>query len=139
MSSVEIPLKDWPTADDLEQQRLACTDRALAERLRRKRDIRRVLGDGQTFDLPVSVWRLGEAVLAGCCCEAYSALQQHLRGEFPETAVVCLNLANGSIGYLPPQHLYDSDVYPVWQTPFDRGSLEILEDGLKKGIRQLLE
>ena len=28
------------------------------------------------------------------------------------------------MGYLPPEGLYDRDVYQVWQTPFDRGSLE---------------
>src|SRR5690606_23777135 len=52
---VEIPLKDWPTADELEQQRQACTDRALEERLRRRRNIRRGIGDGKTLDLPIWV------------------------------------------------------------------------------------
>lgn len=135
---VSLPLKDWPTAEELEQQRRDCPDRTLAERLRRKRDIRRGLGDGSTYDLPFSVWKMGDAILIGCCCEAYSLLQQELRQRFPERPVICMNLINGSIGYLPPAESYDRDIYPVWQSPFDRGSLETLLEAMTRTIRQLL-
>lgn len=123
-ASVELPLKDWPSADELEKQRLACTDRALEERLRRKRDIRQSLGDGATYRLPVYAWRMGDVALVGTCCEPYSILQRELRRRFADRTLACMNLVNGSIGYLPPADLYDTEVYPVWQTPFDRGSLE---------------
>ncbi len=138
-TTVDLPLKDWPSADALEQQRLACTDRALEERLRRKRDIRRGIGDGSTYSLPVTVWRMGDAVLVGCCCEPYSSLQLELRRRFPDNIVVCMNLINGSIGYLPPAELYEIEVYPVWQTPFDRGSLERTLDTMTQAIRNVLE
>ncbi len=138
-TTVDLPLKDWPSADELEQQRLACTDRALEERLRRKRDIRRGIGDGSTYSLPVTVWRMGDTVLVGCCCEPYSSLQVELRRRFPDNIVVCMNLINGSIGYLPPAELYDTDVYPVWQTPFDRGSLERTLDTMTQAIRNVLK
>lgn len=49
-----------------------------------------------------------------------------------------MNLINGSIGYLPPEHLYDTDIYPVWQTPFDRGSLEITLEAMSSGITNLV-
>lgn len=137
-TSVELTLKDWPTADALEQQRLACTDRALEERLRRKRDIRRGLGDGTTFSLPITAWRIGDAVLVGSCCEPYSVLQQELRRRFPDHVVICMNLINGSIGYLPPAELYDTEVYPVWQTPFDRGSLERTLETMTQAIHNAL-
>ncbi|MEQ9408271.1 MAG: alkaline ceramidase [Fuerstiella sp.] len=135
--TAELELKNWPSADELEQQRLACTDRAVEERLRRKRDIRRSLGDGSSFALPVYAWRLGDAVVIGCCAEAYSALQQELRYRFPDRTVICLNLVNGSVGYLPPADLYDVDVYPVWQTPFARGSLERLMSVMIEMIEEL--
>jgi hypothetical protein len=137
-STVNLPLKAWPTAAELDQQRKNCSDRALQERLRRKQDIRRTLGDGNTFALPIWVWRIGDAVIAGSCCEAYSALQRELRQRFPNNAILCMNLANGSLGYLPPADKYDTDVYQVWQTPFARGSLEILIDKMSKVIGQLL-
>lgn len=137
-TEVELPIKNWPSAEELETQRLACEDRALAERLRRKRDIRRALGDAETYRLPISVWRMGDAVLAGCCCEPYSLLQTELRRRFDGQPIACMNLINGSLGYLPPAELYDLDVYPVWQTPFDRGSLELTLETMTKAIDHVL-
>ncbi len=131
-----LPLKDWPTAEQLEQQRQAAEDRALEERLRRKRNIRRALGDGPTFAMPLTVWRLGEAVLVGCMGESYAMLQQELRRRFPQRTIICMNLVNGSIGYLPPAALYDQDTYQVWQTPFARGSLEEVLDVLTTEIEK---
>lgn len=137
-STVALPLKDWPSADELERQRLACTDRALEERLRRRRDIRLGIGDGKTFDLPIVAWRIGDAVLVGSCCEPYSILQQELRRRFKDRTLICMNLINGSIGYLPPATLYDTDVYPVWQSPFDRGCLETTLEAMTGVINDVL-
>jgi hypothetical protein len=136
--TVELPLKDWPSADELERQRQACPDRALEERLRRKRDVRRALGDGKTFPLPFWVWRIGDAILAGSMMEAYSCMQRRLRQRFPGRAIVWLNLVNGSLGYLPPAEMYASEVYQVWQTPFARGSLETLAAACENIIESML-
>ncbi|MBD3674921.1 MAG: alkaline ceramidase [Planctomycetaceae bacterium] len=138
-TSQELPLKDWPTADELDRDYRSCEDRALAERLRRKRDIRRVLGDGSTFPLQVTAWRLGDAFLIGSCCESYSWIQQELRKQFADDPVVCLNLMNGSLGYLPPADLYEENLYQVWQTPFEKGGLERLFTGMVETLDQLLE
>ena len=35
-----LPIKNWPSAEELEKQRRECSDRALEERLRRKLNIR---------------------------------------------------------------------------------------------------
>ena len=137
-ASADLPLKNWPSAEELETQRLACTDRALEERLRRKLNIRLGVGNGSTFELPVHVWRIGDAVLVGSCCEAYSVLQRELRRRFPDTTILCMNLINGSVGYLPPAEFYDVDVYAVWQTPFDRGSYERLLETMTREIRDVL-
>ena len=136
-TSVELPLKDWPSAEELEQQRIACTDRALEERLRRKRDIRRSVGNGATYSLAIYAWRIGDAILVGSCCEPYSILQRELRRRFPERTILCMNLINGSIGYLPPADLYDTEVYPVWQTPFDRGCLEATIEAMACAIENM--
>lgn len=134
-TSVDLRLKDWPAADVLEQQRATCPDRALEERLRRRRDIRRELGDGETYALPLHVWTLGDAVLVGTMGEAYSSLQLELRKRFPTRTILVMNLINGSIGYLPPAQLYDADVYQVEQTPFARGSLEAVIDAFTRSIQ----
>jgi hypothetical protein len=135
---VTLPIKNWPSAEELESQRRKSTDRALEERLRRKLNIRLGLGDVSAFELPVHVWRIGDAVLVGSCCEAYSVLQRELRRRFPDTTILCMNLINGSIGYLPPAELYDEDIYSVWQTPFDRGSYECLLETMIRAIRDVL-
>lgn len=135
---VDLPLKNWPSAEELEAQRRRCRDQALEERLRRKLNIRLSIGEGPTYELPVHVWRIGDAVLVGGCCEAYSVLQRELRRRFPKTTIVCMNLINGSIGYVPPAELYDHDLYTVWQTPFDRGSHERLLEAMTREIRDVL-
>jgi hypothetical protein len=138
-ASVALPIKScWPSAEELESQRRKCTDRALEERLRRKVDIRLGIGDASTFELPLHVWRIGDAALVGTCCESYSVLQQELRRRFRDTTILCMNLINGSIGYLPPAELYDEDVYAVWQTPFDLGSYERLLETMTREIRDVL-
>jgi hypothetical protein len=125
--TVDLPLKDWPSAAELAAQFSGCTDRAIAERIRRRLRIREALGDGPTFPLEVWGWRIGEALVLGTMAEAYSSIQRSVRAAFPDREVVWLNLVNGSIGYLPPEPLYGVEAYQVWQTPFDRGSLEQLE------------
>jgi hypothetical protein len=137
-TSVVLPIKNWPSAEELESERRKCTDQALEERLRRKHNIRLSLGDASTFELPLHVWRIGDTVLVGSCCEAYSVLQRELRQRFPETTIVCMNLINGSLGYLPPAELYDQDIYAVWQTPFDRGSYERVLETMTREIRNVL-
>ena len=53
--------------------------------------------------------------------------------------MICMNLINGSVGYLPPADLYDVDAYPVWQTPFDRGCLERIGETMAGAIEELLD
>ena len=100
----------------------------MEERLRRKRDIRIGLGNSNSYELEVYLWRIGDTLLLGTCCEPYSILQTELRKRFPGETIVCMNLINGSLGYLPPAHLYGEDIYPVLQTPFAKGCLEQLID-----------
>ncbi len=137
-TTVDLPLKNWPAADELDQRRQACDDRAVRERLRRQRDIRRVLGDGCTHASPVWIWRLGDALLAASFWECYSTLQRQLRHRFPERCVVFGGLVNGSLGYLPPAALYETDAYPVWQTPVAAGGLERMTDCMMRTAADLL-
>lgn len=135
---VTLPLKAWPSVDELDQRWASCGDRALKERIRRRRNVRLAVGDGSTFSLPVSIWRIGDAVLVGSMAESYSLLQRELRRRFPQRAVVVGNLMNGSIGYLPPVDCYDRNIYQVWQTPFERGALELVVETMSEAIEELL-
>jgi hypothetical protein len=121
---VELPLKEMPTATEIEASLKACEDRVQAERLRRKLRVRRVVGEGKTAKIPLWVWRVGDGFFIGQPNEAYTLLQTGLRREFPKSAITVMNLVNGSIGYLARAELQGEDLYQVWQSPFDRGSLE---------------
>jgi len=137
-TSVVLPLKNWPSGEELERQRAAATDTCTRERLKRERDTRKAIGDGETFSLPLWVWRVGEAVFVAVASEAYSQLQQQIRGQFPDLTVVCTSLVNDSVNaYLPPAELYDKDIYQVWRTPFGRGSLELTIQALLQSVRQI--
>jgi hypothetical protein len=128
MVMVELSLKSLPSLADLEARWRECKDRVLKERLWRDRAIRKLVGDGPTTKMPLWVWRIGDALLAGQPNETYSYFQQHLRAIFKPATVAVMNVVNGWVGYLPPAALYDRDVYSVWQTPFARGGLERLTE-----------
>jgi hypothetical protein len=138
MVNVDLPLKSLPSIEELDRELRECNDPVLQERLRRKRAIRKVVGDGQSTAMPMWAWRIGDAVLVGQPNEAYSQLQRNLREELAPRAVAVMNLVNGSAGYLPPRELYSSDIYQVWQTPFAAGCLERTLQTADETIHSLL-
>ncbi|HYF00528.1 MAG TPA: hypothetical protein VEJ18_16530 [Planctomycetota bacterium] len=136
-ADVDLRLKELPSVAQIEAALAGCEDRVLAERLRRKRRVRQLVGDGDVARVPLWVWRVGDAYLVGQPNEAYSFLQTELRRTTPGRAVVAMNLVNGSIGYLPRETLYGRDLYQVWQSPFDRGSLERVTAAARRAIQEL--
>lgn len=139
MIEVELPLKPLPSLAEIETQWAECEDNVLKERIWRRRGIRKTVGDGTTTHMPLWVWRLGDSVLVGQPNEAYSEFQQQLRAEQAPNAVAVMNIVNGSTGYLPPENLYAEDIYPVWQSPFEKGSLELLTEKAIRITRSLLQ
>lgn len=140
MSEVPIGIKnDLPSVQELSAELAACEDPVLRERLQRKLRLRRSIGEEQIYRLPVWLCRAGQTLFVGAPVEAYSAWQIALREAFPSHAVVVMNLVNGALGYLPPSHLYQHDIYSVWQTPFDQGGLESLLERTVSEARRLIE
>lgn len=136
---LELPLQPWPSVAELDERLAGEQDRALVERLRRKRRIRAALGDGSITRMPFWVWRLGDACLLAIPNEAYSSLQRTLRRRLPRAPVIVATVVNGHTGYLPPDHLYDANAYPVWQTPYGRGSLERLTEAAAEALELLMQ
>jgi hypothetical protein len=139
MVEVELPLKPLPSLAEIETQWAECDDNVLKERIWRKRGIRKTVGDGDTTKMPLWVWRLGDSILVGQPNEAYSEFQQKLRKQLAPNAVAVMNIVNGSTGYLPPENLYAEDIYPVWQSPFEKGSLEVLTENAIRITRSLIQ
>ena len=136
--TVPLSLKELPSEEELELACESCDDPVEKERLWRKKGIRKSIGNGEQAFISVWIWQIGSAILVGQCNEAYSQYQENVREAFPEYPISIINMANGYIGYLPPKHLYKLDMYPVWQTPFLEGSLELLEKETIKKVNQLI-
>jgi hypothetical protein len=126
-STVALALKpDLQPLAEIEALLAQTVDPVLGERLRRRWGVRRIVGEGEHWPMPIWAWRIGDALLVAQPNEAYSLLQQALRQRFAARPVAVLNLCNGSCGYLAPARLYEEDIYAVWQSPFAAGGLEAL-------------
>lgn len=136
--SIELKLKaDLPTLAEIDAALAKKPEGFEYERLLRKRRVRMSFSEGTASTEKIWLWQLGDAVLCGVPFECYAALQTELRAAFPQKTILVMNIANGILGYLPPQHLYDHTIYTVWQTPYDRGSLERVIECAKSGLREL--
>lgn len=138
---VEQPLvlKDnLQSLDEIENELKTATDTFMIERLRRRRRLRRIVGNDKTSTQRAWLWRLGSMIVVANANEAYSALQIELRKRFPSRAIAVMNITNGGWGYLPEREMYDRDQYQVWQTPFERGSLEQTIEACAEAIEELL-
>jgi hypothetical protein len=133
---VELPLKPMPSIAELDEQIRQSADPIIKERLQRKQQVRRVVGDGATTSMPLWTWRVGEALLIGHPSEAYSRLQIDLRQRFGPRAVAVMNLVNGSAGYLVPRDLL-ADQYQAWQSPFGEGAFEKVLSAAQTALDQL--
>lgn len=139
VTSVELPLRDLPTLDELAEEWKDIDPRSREERLGRARNLRDGYIEGATVQHPVWAWRLGDAVIVGHPGEAYSRLQTTLRARFPETPIVVMNLTNGpGFVYLPTRDAYDRGAYQAWQTPLAPGALDLLEEHAVAVVAALL-
>ncbi|MGJ1262294.1 hypothetical protein [Sphingobacterium spiritivorum] len=134
---VVVDYKKLPTVAEITAEYEACTDRVLKDRLWRKLNTRKSIGDQKQAVIRLWVWQLGNSVIVGQANEAYSIIQEQIRAAFPDKSVAFINIANGYVGYLPPAELYGLDIYAVWQTPYAKGSLEILINKTIQAIQEL--
>ena len=95
------------------------------------------MGDGDHSVVPIWVWQIGDMSLVAVENEAYSTLQTTLRNTFPDHVIAVLGLVNGGSSYLPPRHLYEREIYQVWQTPFAAGCLEATIEAATSAIAEL--
>ncbi len=121
--TVRLTIRGMPSWMEL-QQAAASSVGYEHERLQRKQALREKIGDGDHYDLPIQVWRLGGAILVGAPVEFYSAFQRGLRTRFAEHTIAVLNICNGYLSYLPTREAYETEAYPVRVAVFESGSME---------------
>ena len=109
--TVRLEVADMPSRDELTQQIAACTDRTQAERLNRAMLRRQAVGDDREMDVSFLIWQLGDAFVVALPGEMHTDFQIRLRQGFPDTQIAVLNIANGSLGYLPPAEEFPMRTY----------------------------
>jgi hypothetical protein len=123
---IPLPIRPMPTLQQLQAEHDASSDRVMRERLFRKMQIVKTLDDSGSKPTPAWVWRIGKTLIVAHPNEAYSCFQKDLRAAFPDYAVIVMNVSGAEIGYLSPAELYKTNIYQVWQTPFDQTALAVL-------------
>jgi hypothetical protein len=99
--------------------------RAMAERMTRVINRLVNLPPGRSFPLPITLWRLGDAVWLAVEGEHYNLLQRALRERFAGVPIVVATLANGSRPtYLPTVETYGKGIYQESIALLAPGSLE---------------
>ncbi len=135
---VRIPYKKLDSVEKIEEEFNACEDRVMKDRLWRKLNTRKSIGAQTHAVLPVWIWQFGEAFIVAQANEVYAIGQELIRAHFKDRPIAFVNIANGYLGYLPPKDLYGKDIYAVWQTPFEKGGLELLIAEVITRIEQLI-
>jgi len=103
--------------------------RALIERLQRKRTRFSDLTDASGYPYSIRGWQFGEIGLLAFNGEMYNILQTNLRSAFPDQALIVGTLADGSqCWYLPQSSSYGQGLYQEDASVIARGGLEQLCD-----------
>ena len=147
----DLPLRDelFRERDDWQQKEQAAKAsgddaaardaRAMVERMTRRLVRVEHLPEGDSYQYPVRVWKLGDAIWVPLDGEHYNVLQRELRAAFPGVPLVIGTLANGSnVWYLPDSDSYGKGLYQEDASTLAVGALETLRDELMAEIRKLL-
>jgi hypothetical protein len=136
--TVRLEVADMPTRAELEKQIAASTDRAATERLNRALLRRRQVGDERMMDVSFLLWQLGDAFVMAMPGEMHTDFQIRLRARFPKTKIAVLNIANGSLGYLPPAEEFPMRTYQTAIALHKPGADEIVLDAAARAIEEML-
>jgi hypothetical protein len=108
----------------------------MVERMTRWRTRVAVLPRGDAFPLPVTLWRMGDALWLALEAEHYQHLQRSLRLRFPAVPIMVMTLANGSRpSYLPTAEAYGKGIYQESIAVLTPGCLETLTDAVADAIQ----
>ncbi len=135
---LQLPPKDWPSAQEIQDQLRTEQDPAARTRLTRLREFIANLHDGLGSGFPVWVVRLGQSFIVGTPAEPFTDLQMELRKRFPRLAIIVTNDTNGSFNYLPPRSYYGNGSYEQDCSDYGPGGLEIVIAAAGRLIEQSL-
>ena len=97
------------------------------------------LPKGDTYPMPCSVFRMGDAVWVTTAGEPYNWIQKELRRRFPEVTIVFSPLVGVmNIGYLLPEDRYGKGLYQEQPSALAKGCLEKLLEAVSEKITEVL-
>jgi hypothetical protein len=137
--SIPLPIRPMPSLAELQADHDKTEDRVMRERIFRKMQIVKSLDKSGTKPTPAWVWRIGSALIVAHPNEAYSCFQKDLRAAFPNHAVIVMNVSGSEVGYICPPELYQTNIYQVWQTPFDQNALPVLTEHCIATAKKLIQ
>lgn len=131
---------DEQTARQAGDLQRAADCRAMVERMTRWRTRIQTLPPGKTFALPVTLWRMGDAVWVCLEGEHYQYLQTALRERFPGVPIMISTVTNGSRPiYLPTRETYGKGIYQESIAVLAPGSLEKLIEGVAAVVQEIMK
>lgn len=111
---------------------------AMIERLTRWLTRLEALPPGDHFPLPVTCWRMGDAIWVAVEGEHYQWLQRELDRTCQPNALMMLTLVNGSrCAYLPTRQTYGKGIYQESIAVLAPGCLETLCEELQRRLGEL--
>jgi hypothetical protein len=137
--NVRLAVADMPTREELDRLIASCTDRAMLERLNRAKLRRLAVGDDREMDVSFWVWQLGDAFVVAMPGEMHTEFQMRLRDRFPQAQIAVMNIANGSLGYLPPAEEFGMRTYQAQIALHKSGSNDRVLDAATKAISEMIE
>lgn len=112
--------------------------RARVERCDRQLTRLAGLPTGKVFPMPVTAWRMGDALWLAVEGELYNVFQRTLRTRFKHHPLMLITLTNGSRpSYLPARDAYGKGLYQESIAVLEAGSLERLTDEVAAALQQL--
>lgn len=137
--TVRLEVADMPTREELDHLIASSTDRAMLERLNRAKLRRLAVGDDREMDVSFWIWQLGDAFVVAMPGEMHTEFQVRLRDRFPGAQIAVMNIANGSLGYLPPAEEFDMRTYQAQIALHKSGSNDRVLDAAAAAIKQMIE
>ena len=96
------------------------------------------LPPGQTYPMPFSVYRMGDAIWVTCGGEPYHLIQVELRARFPDFAVLFSPLVGVmNVAYLLPEDRYGKGLYQEEPSLLAPGCLETLIEVISERIAEV--
>ncbi|MFZ4261263.1 hypothetical protein ACFRAE_04425 [Sphingobacterium sp. HJSM2_6] len=135
---VLLPIKVYPSVQELELKIQASSDRNEIEKLNRLKGSSAMYYQQSHIEISVWICVIGEFIFIGQSFEAYSKYQEELRKSFPNYKIAVVNFVNGPGGYIANEEYYDEQIYSVINSPFLKGSLEHLIETTKKELQNFL-